>query len=65
MIAALKELRRRKANGHWKLETGQSTELMVEEKMEQFQKMMNQIIGRAIEENNEKLSQDISRHGKR
>ena len=35
-------------------------ELMVGEKMEQFQKVMNHIIGRAIEENSEKLSQDIS-----
>ena len=33
---------------------------MVGEKMEQFQKVMNHIIGRAIEENSEKLSQDIS-----
>ncbi len=29
--------------------------------MEQFQKIMNLIIGRALEVNNEKLSQDISR----
>lgn len=28
--------------------------------MEQFQKLMNHIIGRAMEENSEKLSQDIS-----
>ncbi len=28
--------------------------------MEQFQKVMNHIIGRAMEENSEKLSQDIS-----
>lgn len=31
-----------------------------EEKMAQFQQMMNLIIGRALEVNNEKLSQDIS-----
>ena len=31
-----------------------------EEKMEQFQQIMNLIIGRALEVNNEKLSQDIS-----
>lgn len=30
------------------------------EKMEQFQRIMNHIIGRAMEENSEKLSQDIS-----
>lgn len=32
-----------------------------EEKLEQFQKIMDHIIGRALEVNNEKLSQDISR----
>lgn len=31
-----------------------------EEKMEQFQQIMNLIIGRALEVNNEKLSQDVS-----
>ena len=31
-----------------------------EEKMEQFQEIMNHIIGRALEHNNEQLSQDIS-----
>ena len=30
------------------------------EKMRQFQEIMNQVIGRAIEENSEKLSQDVS-----
>ena len=34
--------------------------LLAGEKMEQFQKVMNHIIGRAMEENSEKLSQDIS-----
>ena len=34
--------------------------LTPEEKMEQFQEIMNHIIGRALEANNEKLSQDIS-----
>lgn len=34
--------------------------LVAEEKMEQFQHIMNHIIGRALEVNNEKLSQDIS-----
>lgn len=34
--------------------------LLAGEKMEQFQKIMNHIIGRAMEENSEKLSQDIS-----
>ena len=30
------------------------------EKMRQFQEILNQVIGRAIEENSEKLSQDVS-----
>ena len=34
--------------------------IIAQEKMEQFQKVMNHIIGRAMEENSEKLSQDIS-----
>lgn len=34
--------------------------LLAGEKLEQFQKLMNHIIGRAMEENSEKLSQDIS-----
>lgn len=34
--------------------------ISMEEKMEQFQQIMNLIIGRALEVNNEKLSQDIS-----
>ena len=35
--------------------------MTAEEKMEQFQEIMNFIIGRALDANNEKLSQDISR----
>lgn len=34
--------------------------ILAGEKMEQFQRIMNHIIGRAMEENSEKLSQDIS-----
>ena len=34
--------------------------MTAKEKMEQFQAIMNQIIQRALEANNEKLSQDIS-----
>ncbi|MCI9590534.1 MAG: MerR family transcriptional regulator [Lachnospiraceae bacterium] len=37
-----------------------SVNLTTEEKMEQFQEIMNHIIGRALDANNEKLSQDIS-----
>ena len=36
------------------------TTMMAEERAEQFQAMLGQMIGQAIEENNEKLSQDIS-----
>ena len=42
-------------------EGGQALQAMTpEEKMEQFQEIMNHIIGRALEHNNEQLSQDIS-----
>ena len=42
-------------------EGGQALQAMTpEEKMEQFQQIMNLIIGRALEVNNEKLSQDVS-----
>lgn len=34
--------------------------IIAEEKLEQFQILMNHVIGRALETNNEKLSQDIS-----
>ncbi|MEG0973044.1 MAG: MerR family transcriptional regulator, partial [Lachnospiraceae bacterium] len=34
--------------------------ILAGEKMEQFQKIMNHIIGCAMEENSEKLSQDVS-----
>ena len=37
------------------------TAMMTREKAEQFQSILAQMIGQAIEENNEKLSQDISR----
>ena len=37
------------------------TTMMAEERAEQFRAMLGQMIGQAIEENNEKLSQDISR----
>ena len=39
---------------------GMALPASAEEKMAQFQQMMNLIIGRALEVNNEKLSQDIS-----
>ena len=44
-----------------KLDDRELTELMAKERAEQFKDLMSQMIGQAIEENNEKLSQDISR----
>ena len=44
-----------------KKDPGEITELMNREKAEQFKDFLTQMIGQAIEENNEKLSQDISR----
>ena len=43
-----------------KMDPGEITELMNREKAEQFKDFLTQMIGQAIEENNEKLSQDIS-----
>jgi len=61
MKAALNELK--EEDGNTSLSTMKSDGVSVvamEEKMEQFQQIMNLIIGRALEVNNEKLSQDIS-----
>ena len=60
MDAALKEFREEdKPAGLAEVKEGASA-LSMEEKMAQFQQIMNLIIGRALEINNEKLSQDIS-----
>ena len=60
MDAALKEFREEdKPAGLAEVKEGASA-LSMEEKMAQFQQIMNLIIGRALEVNNEKLSQDIS-----
>ena len=60
MDAALKEFREDdKPAGLAEVKEGASA-LSMEEKMAQFQQIMNLIIGRALEVNNEKLSQDIS-----
>ena len=42
-----------------KLESSKLKNLSAEEKMEQFQSIMNHVIGQAIEANREKLSQDV------
>ena len=58
VVAALKE------TDSGELDAGEAEEeveaVLAGGKMEQFQKLMNHIIGRAMEENSEKLSQDIS-----
>mgnify|MGYP001556067241 FL=1 len=60
MDAALKEFREEdKPAGLAEVKEGASV-LSMEEKMAQFQQIMNLIIGRALEVNNEQLSQDIS-----
>ena len=60
MDAALKEFREEdKPAGLAEVKEGASA-LSMEEKMAQFQQIMNLIIGRALEVNKEKLSQDIS-----
>lgn len=43
------------------MDNKERTELMAKERAEQFRGLMVQMIGQAIEENNEKLSQDICR----
>ena len=61
MDAALKVLKEEESTA-MVAATGEGMALpaSAEEKMAQFQQMMNLIIGRALEVNNEKLSQDIS-----
>ncbi len=67
--SAKQEGREEKENGQASEENGKGLaalnqggieELLAGKKMEQFQRLMNHIIGRAVEENSEKLSQDIS-----
>lgn len=61
MDAALREFK--EEDGGTALSTAKNSAMpaaVMEEKMEQFQQIMNLIIGRALEVNNEKLSQDIS-----
>ena len=65
MDAALKELKEEEKEENTAMVStsadGSPLPVSAEEKMAQFQQMMNLIIGRALEVNNEKLSQDISR----
>ena len=61
MNAALKEFKEEDNTTSLSTVKGDGVSVVaMEEKMEQFQQIMNLIIGRALEVNNEKLSQDIS-----
>ena len=60
MDAALKELKEEESTAMVAAGEGMPLSASAEEKMAQFQQIMNLIIGRALEVNNEKLSQDIS-----
>ncbi len=61
VVAALKECVEKEQEQMEKLDNKEITSLMAKEKAEQFRSLMVQMIGQAIEENNEKLSQDISK----
>lgn len=61
VMTALKECTEQEKKDLEKMNPGEVTELMNREKAEQFKEFLTQMIGQAIEENNEKLSQDISR----
>ena len=60
-MTALKECTEQEKRDLEKLDPGEAAELMNREKADQFREFLTQMIGQAIEENNEKLSQDISR----
>ena len=61
VVAALKECVEKEQEQMEKLDNKEITALIAKEKAEQFRNLMVQMIGQAIEENNEKLSQDISK----
>ena len=61
VTSALRECAEQEKKNLEKMDPGEITELMNREKAEQFKDFLTQMIGQAIEENNEKLSQDISR----
>lgn len=61
VVAALKECTEKEQEQMENMDDREITSLMAKEKAEQFRDLMTQMIGQAIEENNEKLSQDISR----
>ena len=61
VVAALKECSEKECEQMEKMDDREITSLMAREKAEQFRNLMVQIIGQAIEVNNERLSQDISK----
>lgn len=61
IVAALTECAKKEQEQRENLNNKELTELIAKERAEQFKGLMVQMIGQAIEENNEKLSQDISR----
>lgn len=61
VVAALKDHTEHEDEKVKNMDDRALTTMMAEERAEQFRAMLGQMIGQAIEENNEKLSQDISR----
>lgn len=61
VVAVLKECTEKENVKYKNMDDRELTTMMAEERAEQFKVIMGQMIGQAIEENNEKLSQDISR----
>ena len=61
VMTALKECTEQEKRDLEKLDPGEAAELMNREKAEQFREFLTHVNGHPIEENNEKLSQDISR----
>lgn len=61
VVATLKECTDNEGEKLENMDDREVTALMAEKRAEQFRSLMVQMIGQAIEENNEKLSQDISR----
>ena len=60
VVAALKECTEKENKELKKLDEGETPELVAKERAEQFRNLLTQMIGQAIEANNERLSQDIS-----
>lgn len=61
IVAALKECADREKNEMEKVEDQEEKLIAAKERAEQFRAIMVEMLSQAIEENNEKLSQDISR----